>query len=79
MGMRNISRVFELFELYERLFTLKQGDIGFRVLSYTRGTLAAIHQTLVTVLRTLQEYRQDLVVIKFLFRLHPSLLTHVRE
>ena len=74
---KNPSRVFEI---YERLFELKQGD---RSVPEFYGELKSLiddlemHQ-LVTDATILTEYRQDLAVSKFLSGLSPSLRSHLR-
>ena len=63
---KNLSRVFEI---YERLFELKQGD---RSMSEIYGELKSlldelkIYQPAVTDAVTLRGYRQDLTMSKFL-------------
>ena len=74
---KNHSRVFEI---YERLFELKQGD-KFMVKFY--GELKSsvdelkMHQPAVTNAATLRGYRQDLTVSKFLFGLSSTLVSQV--
>jgi len=70
---KNPSRLFELFE---RLFELKQGDryvpeFYVELKSLIDGL--GIHQPAVTYAATLREYRQDLAVSKFLSGLSPTL------
>jgi len=58
-----------IFEIYERLFELKEGD---KSVSEFYGELKSLvnelkmNQPVVTDAATLREYRQDLVVSKFL-------------
>ena len=70
---KNPSRVFEI---YERLFELKQRDRS--VLEFYKELKSLIdelkiHQPVVTDAATLRGYRQDLAVSKFLSGLSPSL------
>jgi len=64
---KNPSRIFEI---YERLFELKQGDKYVPELE--------MHRPAVTSVATLRGYRQDLAVLKFLSGLCPSLRSQVR-
>ena len=70
---KNLSRVSEI---YERLIDLKQGD---KSVPEFYGELKALidelemHQPSVTDAATLREYRQDLVVSKFLSGLSTTL------
>ena len=65
-----------MFEIYEHLFELKQGD---RSVHEAYGELKGlideleIHQHVVTYAATLRGYRQDLAVSKFLSGLSPTL------
>jgi len=65
-----------VFEIYEHLFELKQGD---RSVHESYGELKGlideleIHQPVVTYAATLRRYRQDLAVSKFLSGLSPTL------
>jgi len=74
---KNPSRVFEI---YERLFELKQGD---RSVPEFYGELKSLidelemHQPAVTDASTLRGYRQDLEVSKFLSELSHSLRSQV--
>jgi len=75
---KNPSRVFEIYEL---LFELKQGD-KFVVEFY--GELKSlideleIHQSVVTDATILRGYHLDLVMLKFLSGLSPTLRSQVR-
>ena len=75
---KNPSRVFEI---YECLFELKQGD---RSVPEFYGKLKdlidelEIHQLAVTDAATLRGYRQDLKVSKFLSGLNPTLQSQVQ-
>ena len=75
---KNPSRVFEI---YERLFELKQGD---KFIPEFYGELKGLidelemHQSAVTDATTMRGYRQDLLVSKFLFGLSPSLRSQMR-
>ena len=70
---KNPSRVFEI---YERLFDLKQGD---RYMPEFYGELKGLidelemHQLSVTDVATLRGYHQDLALSKFLSGLSPTL------
>ena len=70
---KNPSRVFEI---YERLFELKQRD---KSVHESNGELKGLinelemHQPAVTNATTLRGYRQDLAVSKFLSGLSPTL------
>ena len=76
---KNLSRVFEI---YERLFELKQGD---KFVPEFYGELKGLidelemHQLSVTDAATLSGYRQDLAVSKFLSSLSPTLRSQVRS
>ena len=76
---KNPSKVFEI---YERLFELKQEDKS--VLEFY-GELKSLidelemYQLAVIDAATLREYRQDLTVSKFLYDLSPSLQSQVRS
>ena len=65
-----------MFEIYVRLFKLKQGD---RFVPEFYGELKDIidelkmHQPVITDVATLKGYRQDLAVSKFLSGLSPTL------
>ena len=65
-----------MFEIYEHLFELKQGDRSVHE-SYSelKGLIdeLEIHQPVVTYAATLRGYRQDLAVSKFLSGLSPTL------
>ena len=70
---KNPSRVFEI---YERLFELKQGDKSAPEFYGELKDLIAeleMHQPAVTDATTLRGYHQDLAVLKFLFGLSPTL------
>jgi len=75
---KNPSR---MFEVYERMFELKQGD---RCMPEFYGEFKSLidelemHQPIVTDTVTLGGYRQDLAVLKFLSELSPSLRSQVR-
>jgi len=75
---KNPSRVFEI---YKRMFELKQGD---RSVPEFYGELKVLinelvmHQQFVTDAKTLSGYRQDLAVSKFLLGLSPTLRSQVR-
>ena len=75
---KNPSRVFEI---YERLFELKQEAIsGLKFYSKLKGLIddeLEMHQLAVTDATTLRGYRQDLAVLKFLFGLSPALRSQV--
>ena len=70
---KNPSRVFEI---YERLFDLKEGD---RYVPQFHRELKRLidelemHQSVVTDAATLRGYHQNLAVLKFLFGLSPTL------
>lgn len=69
---KNNSRVFEL---NERLHTLKLGDkIVSKYYSTFLGTLDVldIHRPLVTNLKILRQYRHDFTIAKLLYGLDPS-------
>ena len=70
---KNPSRVFEI---YERLFELKQGDrLVPEFYDELKGLIDELemHQHIVTDAATLKEYRQDLAVSTFLSGLSLSL------
>jgi len=70
---KNPSRVFEI---YERLFELKQGDRSVpEFYKQLKGLIdeLEIHQSAVTDVATLKGCRQDLAVSKFLSGLSPTL------
>ena len=77
-GNKNPSK---MFEIYERLFELKQGD---RSVTEFYGELKCLidelemHQPAVTDAATLRGYRQDLAVSKFLSDLSPTLRSRMR-
>ena len=75
---KNPSRVFEI---YERLFKLRQGDIYvsefYRELKSLIDELE-MHQSAVTDVATLRGYRLDLTVSKFLSNLSSTLRSQVR-
>jgi len=74
---KNPSRVFEI---YERLFELKQGDKSAPEFYGELKDLIAeleMHQPAVTDATTLRGYHQDLAVLKFLFGLSPTLWSQV--
>ncbi|XP_020261846.1 uncharacterized protein LOC109837879 [Asparagus officinalis] len=75
---KNASRVFEI---YERLFTLKQGDRSVpEFFGELKGLIDELemHQPTVSDAATLLGYRRDLAVSKFLSGLHPNLQSQVR-
>ena len=71
-----------MFEIYEGLFDLKQGD---RSVPEFYGELKGLidelemHQPTITDAMTLRGYRQDLAVSKFLSGLSPTLRSQVRD
>jgi len=75
---KNPSRVFEI---YERLFELKQRDKSVpEFYGELKGLINELemHQPAVTNEATLRGYRQDLAVSKFLSSLSPTLQSQVR-
>ena len=65
-----------MFEIYERLFKLKQGDRSIlEFYGELKGLIDELemHQHGVTDAVTLRGYRQDLAVSKFLSGLSPTL------
>ena len=75
--IKNPSR---MFEIYERLFELKQGDKSAPEFYGELKDLIAeleMHQPAVTDATILRGYRQDLAVLKFLFGLSPALRSRV--
>ena len=76
----NEKNSLRVFEIYERLFELKQGDKS--VLEFY-GELKSLidelemHQLTVTDTSTLMGYHQDLTESKFLFGLSPTLRSQV--
>ena len=75
---KNISRVFEI---YERLFELKQRDRSVSEFYDEVKSLIdelEMHQPSVTDATTLRGYRQDLAMSKFLSGLSPTLRSQVR-
>jgi len=70
-----------VFEIYERLFELKQGDQSvpefYRELKSLIDKLE-MHQRAVSDAATLKRYRQDLTVYKFSSGLSPSMRSRVR-
>ncbi|KAG8373563.1 hypothetical protein BUALT_Bualt11G0037500 [Buddleja alternifolia] len=75
---KNISRVFEL---YEQLFSLQQGDHSVTELYTTlHGILDEldIHQPLLLDLIKLHEYREGLAVAKFMSALRPKISNQIR-
>jgi len=72
----NEKNSLRIFEIYERLFELKQGDKS--VLEFY-GELKNLvdelemHRPVVTDATTLREYHQDLAVLKFISGLSPTL------
>jgi len=70
----NEKSPLRVFEIYERLFELKQGDRSVpKFYSELKGLIDELemHQLAVTDATTLREYRQDLS--KFLSDLSPTL------
>jgi len=75
---KNPSRVFEI---YKRLFELKQGDRSVpKFYDELKGLIDELemHQPIITVVATLRGYRQDLAVSKFISGLSPTLRSQVR-
>jgi len=75
---KNLSRVFEI---YERLFELKQGDRSMTEFYDKLKSLInelKMHQPAITDAATLRGYCQDLTVSKFLSGFSPSLRSQVR-
>ncbi|XP_020252608.1 uncharacterized protein LOC109829921 [Asparagus officinalis] len=75
---KNVSRVFEI---YERLFAIKQGDKTVpEFFGELKGLIDELemHQPAVADAATLLGYRRDLAVSKFLSGLHPNLQSQVR-
>ena len=72
----NEKNLLRGFEIYERLFELKQGDRYVHEFIENSKSLIAeleMYQPAVTDTATLRRYRQDLSVSKFLSGLIPSL------
>ena len=70
---KNVSRVFEI---YKRLFALKQGDKSVsKFFGELKGLIGELemHQPVVADAATLLGYRRGLTVSKFLSGLHPTL------
>ncbi|XP_020265126.1 uncharacterized protein LOC109840777 [Asparagus officinalis] len=76
---KNVSRVFEI---YERLFALKQGDRSVPdFFGELKGLIDELemHQPALADAATLLGYHRDLAVSKFLSGVHPTLQSQVRR
>ena len=76
----NEKNLWRVFEIYERLFELKQGDKSVpEFYGELKGLIDELemHQPVVTTAATLRGYRQDLVVSKFFSGLSPTLRSEV--
>ncbi|KAG8369509.1 hypothetical protein BUALT_Bualt14G0021000 [Buddleja alternifolia] len=74
---KNISHIFEL---YEQLFSLQQGDYSVTELNTTlHGILYEIdiHQPLLLDMIKLREYCEGLAVAKFMSALHPEISNQI--
>jgi len=75
---KNLSRVFEI---YKRMFELKQEDKSVvNFYGELKGLIDELemHQPIITDAVTLRGYRQDLAVLKYLSGLSPTLISQVR-